>query len=227
MAASLHPLRALARQAARLNWANRITLLRIGAILPIVLLLQWPSRATCWIAAIIFLAAALTDFLDGYIARREGQVTNFGKFLDPLADKLLICSVLIKMVGMGWVPVWVTIIIIIRELAVTGLRAVAADNGLVIAADKYGKIKTVLQITALVPLLVNYPVFSLPMHDLGILILYIALLLTVVSGINYFYMFYRDWLASPRGAADRFPDDGVETGPQSREEAEAEGEEQG
>ncbi len=196
MVASLHSLRAFARQAARLNWANRITLLRIGAVVPIVVLLQWPNKATCWVAALLFLAAALTDFLDGYIARREGQVTNFGKFLDPLADKLLICSVLIKMVGMGWVPAWVTIIIVIRELAVTGLRAVAADNGLVIAADKYGKIKTVLQITALVPLLLHFPLWKIPVHGLGILILYIALLLTVVSGINYFYMFYRDWLSS-------------------------------
>ena len=177
----------------RLNWANRITLLRIGAVLPIVVLLHFPSVLLCWIAEILFVLASLSDFLDGYIARREGMVTTFGKFLDPLADKLLICSVLVQMVAMGWVPAWVTILIIIRELAVTGLRAVAADNGVVIAADKYGKVKTVLQIVALVPLLIHYPLWGIPVHGIGIFILYIALILTIVSGVNYFYRFYCDW----------------------------------
>ena len=178
-----------------LNWANRITLLRIGAILPILLFIHFPGRGTCWLAAVLFILAAFSDFLDGYIARREGIVTNFGKFLDPLADKLLICSVLIEMVGLGWVPAWIAIVIVIRELAVTGLRAVAADNGMIIAADRYGKLKTVLQIVALVPLLVHFPLYGMPMQQLGIFILYIALLLTVVSGINYFYRFFRDWAA--------------------------------
>lgn len=187
----------------RLNWANRITLLRIGAILPILILTYFPNPVTCWLAALLFVMAALSDFLDGYIARREGQVTNFGKFLDPLADKLLICSVLIQMVGLGWVPAWVTIIIIVRELAVTGLRAVAADNGMVIAADRYGKLKTVLQICALVPLIIHFPVWGLPVGHIGIFILYIALLLTVVSGINYFYRFYSDWAGEQTaGASD-------------------------
>ncbi len=187
-----------------LNWANRITLLRVGAIVPIWILLQFPGRITCWLAAVFFVAAAVSDFLDGYIARREGQITNFGKFLDPLADKLLICCVLIEMVGLGWVPGWVTVLIVMRELAVTGLRAVAADNGMVIAADRYGKIKTVLQIVALVPLLIHYPVWGLPVHGLGIFILYIALLLTLLSGINYFYRFYCDWALArhPEGGAE-------------------------
>ena len=127
----------------RLNWANRITLLRIGAVLPIVVLMHFPRPLLCWIAAVLFVLASLSDFLDGYIARREGMVTTFGKFLDPLADKLLICSVLVQMVALGWVPAWVTILVIVRELAVTGLRAVAADHGVVIAADRYGKWKTV------------------------------------------------------------------------------------
>ena len=104
-------------------------------------------------------------------------------------------SVLIEMVGLGWVPAWIAIVIVIRELAVTGLRAVAADNGMIIAADRYGKLKTVLQIVALVPLLVHFPLYGMPMQQLGIFILYIALLLTVVSGINYFYRFFRDWAA--------------------------------
>lgn len=190
MASSFLPLR-LFRQ---LNWANRITLLRIGAVIPILLLLEFPNRITCWVATILFAAASISDFLDGYIARREGQVTNFGKFLDPLADKLLICSVLIAMSGLGWVPSWITIVIVVRELAVTGLRAVAADNGVVIAADRYGKWKTVLQSLAVGPLLVHYMFWGINVEALGIFILYIALLLTVVSGVNYFYRFYHDWV---------------------------------
>ena len=164
----------------RLNWANRITLLRIGAVLPIVVLMHFPRPLLCWIAAVLFVLASLSDFLDGYIARREGMVTTFGKFLDPLADKLLICSVLVQMVALGWVPAWVTILVIVRELAVTGLRAVAADHGVVIAADRYGKWKTVLQIVAIVPLLI----------------------LTIISGVNYFYRFYCDWSLSRSDAAD-------------------------
>lgn len=182
----------------RLNWANRITLLRIGAIVPILLLMRFPGRVTCLVAAVLFVLAAFSDFLDGYIARREGLVTNFGKFLDPLADKLLICSVIIEMVGLGWVSAWVAVLVVMRELAVTGLRAVAADNGMVIAADRYGKLKTVVQIVALVPLLLHFPVYGVPMHELGIFILYIALLLTLLSGINYFYQFFRDWAAQQR-----------------------------
>ncbi|MCH5277230.1 MAG: CDP-diacylglycerol--glycerol-3-phosphate 3-phosphatidyltransferase [Desulfovibrionaceae bacterium] len=182
----------------RLNWANRITLLRIGAIVPILLLMHVSGRISCLVATVLFVLAAFSDFLDGYIARRGGLVTNFGKFLDPLADKLLICSVIIEMVGLGWVPAWIAVLMVIRELAVTGLRAVAADNGLVIAADRYGKLKTVVQIVALVPLLLHFPVYGVPMHTLGIFILYIALLLTILSGINYFYRFFRDWAAGQR-----------------------------
>ncbi|MBP3730506.1 MAG: CDP-diacylglycerol--glycerol-3-phosphate 3-phosphatidyltransferase [Mailhella sp.] len=176
-----------------MGWANRITLMRIGAVLPILALIHFPSVWTCWAAMFLFLAAAITDFLDGYIARREKQVTNFGKFLDPLADKLLICSILIEMVGLRWVPAWVVIIVIMRELAVTGLRAVAADKGIVIAADWYGKWKTVMQIVALVPLLIHFPLLGIPFHLLGSIFLYVALLLTIFSGANYFYVFYRDW----------------------------------
>ena len=162
-----------------MGWANRITMMRIGAVLPILLLIHFPNVYTCWIAMILFVAAAVTDFLDGYIARREKQVTNFGKFLDPLADKLLICSILIEMVGLGWVPAC--------------LRAVAADKGVVIAADWYGKWKTVFQIIAMVPLLIHFPVMGLPVHLIGTVVLYIALILTIFSGCNYFYLFYRQW----------------------------------
>ena len=184
----------------KMGWANRITLMRCGAIIPILLLIHFPNIYTCWIAMFLFVLAAISDFIDGYIARKEHQVTNFGKFLDPLADKLLICAILVEMVGLGWVPAWIVNIIIIRELAVTGLRAVAADKGVVIAADWYGKWKTTFQIIAMVPLLIHYDFMGIPMHLLGSLILYIALVLTIFSGCNYFYQFYREWRASIKGS---------------------------
>ncbi len=177
----------------KMGWANRITLMRIGAVVPILILLHFPCVWTCWAAMFIFLAAAISDFLDGYIARREKQVTNFGKFLDPLADKLLICSILIEMVGLSWVPAWVAIIIIMRELAVTGLRAVAADKGIIMAADRYGKWKTIMQIVAVVPLIIHFEFLGIPFHLLGTIFLYVALVLTIFSGVNYFMLFYRDW----------------------------------
>ena len=185
---------------AKMGWANRITLMRCGAIIPILILINFPNIYTCWISMILFVLAAISDFVDGYIARKEQQVTNFGKFLDPLADKLLICAILVEMVGLGWVPAWIVNIIIIRELSVTGLRAVAADKGVVIAADWYGKWKTTFQIIAMVPLLIHYDFMGIPMHTLGTLILYIALVLTIFSGCNYFYQFYREWRASVKGS---------------------------
>jgi CDP-diacylglycerol--glycerol-3-phosphate 3-phosphatidyltransferase len=184
----------------KMGWANRITLMRCGAIIPILILIHYPSIYTCWIAMILFALAAISDFVDGYIARKEHQVTNFGKFLDPLADKLLICAILVEMVGLGWVQAWIVNIIIIRELAVTGLRAVAADKGVVIAADWYGKWKTTFQIIAMIPLLIHYDFIGIPMHLLGTVVLYIALVLTIFSGCNYFYQFYREWRASVKGS---------------------------
>ena len=180
------------------NLANQLTLARIFFVVPIVLLLYFPGRLTCFLAALLFGIASLTDFLDGHIARKSNMVTSFGKFLNPLADKLLICSILIMFVELSWIPAWVTIIIIVRELAVTGLRAMAADEGVVIAADKYGKIKTVMQIVAIIPLLLHYPLFGINLHLIGNFLLYIALALTVFSGLNYFYRFYGVWRESDR-----------------------------
>ncbi len=128
---------------------------------------------------------------DGYLARRANQVTSLGKFLDPLADKVLISSVLVMLVQMGWVSAWIAIVIICRDMMVTGLRAIAADEGIVISADKYGKIKTIMQIIALIPLILHFPWFGLNLALLGDYILYVAVLLTVFSGGNYFYQFFR------------------------------------
>ena len=182
------------------NLANQLTLARIFFVVPIVLLLYFPGKLTCFLAAVLFSIASITDFLDGHIARKANMVTSFGKFLDPLADKLLICSILIMFVELGWVPAWVTIVIIGRELAVTGLRAMARDEGVVIAADKYGKSKTVMQIVAIIPLLLHYSWFGVDLHLLGTFLLYIALVLTILSGLNYFYKFYGIWREKDRAA---------------------------
>ncbi len=173
--------------------ANKITLLRISVVPLIVVLLYFPAPVTCLIAMCAFVLASLSDMLDGHIARRSNTVTSFGKFLDPLADKLLISSVLIMLSSLGWVAAWIVILIICRELMVTGLRAIAADEGVVIAADAFGKLKTVLQMLALIPLILHYPWFGFDPNPMGHFLLYIALFLTVFSGGNYLYAFYRSW----------------------------------
>ncbi|MEW5772071.1 MAG: CDP-diacylglycerol--glycerol-3-phosphate 3-phosphatidyltransferase [Thermodesulfobacteriota bacterium] len=176
------------------NLANKLTLLRILAIPVIVLLLYFESRLACFVAAAVFVVASLTDMIDGIVARRQNMVTNFGKFLDPLADKLLIGSVLIMLADLQWVPAWVVVVIVCRELTVTGLRAAAMEQGLVLAADRYGKLKTILQTIALIPLILHYPLFGVDLAGPGVVLLYLALFMTVFSGANYLYNFYRNWL---------------------------------
>ena len=157
----------------------------------VVVLLYFEGPTMCLVATAAFMFASFTDWADGYIARRDNLITSFGKFLDPLADKVLICSVLIMFVHLGWVQAWVTIVIVCRELVVTGLRAMAIDEGMVIAADNFGKLKTVLQIFAIVPLLIHYPFFGMDPQPIGKILLYTAMVLTVFSGFNYTMAFYR------------------------------------
>ena len=176
------------------NLANKLTLSRIFIVIPIVVLLYFQNKAFCLLATILFILGAVTDAIDGHIARKEQMVTSFGKFLDPLADKLLICSVLVMFVELGWVQAWITIIIICRELLVTGLRAMAAEKGVVIAADKYGKAKTIVQTMAIIPLTLHYPWFGFDPNPLGRFLLYIALILTVTSGANYLWSSHKHWL---------------------------------
>ena len=158
------------------------------------MLLHWPNKIFCLIATICLVLACLSDMVDGWVARREKQVTRFGKFLDPLADKLLVCSVLIMLAQLAWIPAWIVIVIIGRELLVTGLRAMAADQGVVIAADKYGKIKTILQSVALVFLTLHYEWFGFDPVPIGKITLYVALAVTVFSGANYLRVFHVHWL---------------------------------
>jgi CDP-diacylglycerol--glycerol-3-phosphate 3-phosphatidyltransferase len=176
-----------------LNLPNQLTISRIVLVPVMVVLLMFPGKWTCFFAGVFFIIAAFTDLIDGYLARKENQITSLGKFLDPLADKILVSSMLVMLVQNGWVPGWIAIVIICRDTMVTGLRAIAADEGVVITADKYGKLKTVLQLVAVAPLILHYPLLGIPVHPIGMFLLYIALVLTVFSGCNYFFNFYRDW----------------------------------
>ena len=165
-----------------LNLPNALTLLRILAVPVVVvaLLVEMPNGDI--IAAAVFAAAALTDGLDGYIARSRNSITTFGKLMDPLADKLLIIGALVSLVSLGRLEAWVAMVIIAREVAVTILRTIAAERGLVIAASWLGKAKTVLQIGAVIALIATNP--SPVWVDV---LVYLALVVTVVSGADYFF----------------------------------------
>ncbi len=148
-------------------------------------------------AAIIFSIASITDWLDGYLARKWQQVSLSGKFLDPVADKLLILSALIMLVEFRRVAAWIAIVIIGRELAITGLRAIAASIGIVIEAKEMGKFKTVVQILAIILLILNYPVIiferSLDLHLFGTVGLWLAAILSLISAFDYFYKFWNNF----------------------------------
>lgn len=183
-----------------LNLADKITLSRLALTPVIVVLLYFPGKLVCLLALLLFILASLTDLIDGMVARRLGLVSNFGKFLDPLADKVLVCSLLIMMVQLQWAPAWVVILIVIRELLVTGLRAVASDQGIVIAADKVGKWKAATQMVSICFLLLHYEWFGLSPVLPGLVLLYLALVLTVFSGVHYLRNFYRSWMMGEAGA---------------------------
>lgn len=177
-----------------LNLPNVLTLARVAAVPLIVVLMYLGGSWAAWAATVVFIAACVTDMLDGMLARNRGQVTSLGKFLDPLADKLLILSVLVMLVHQGKAAAWVVILIAGRELAVTGMRAVAADYGVVVAADRYGKLKTICQIAALIPLILGIELFGIDLLEVGTVLLYAALVLTLFSGGNYLYNFYKNLL---------------------------------
>jgi CDP-diacylglycerol---glycerol-3-phosphate 3-phosphatidyltransferase len=165
---------------------NALTLFRIGAAPLIVILLLLPNRMTCFLAALIFSVAAITDYFDGHLARRRGMVSNLGKIMDPVADKLLVSSAFIMLASLGWVPAWVVCIIIGRELAVTGLRSIMAQYKEDVSASWLGKFKTGFQIAAIIPLLFHYSYIGINLHAIGMFFMWGALIFTVWSGADYF-----------------------------------------
>jgi len=175
----------------QLSHPNSLTLFRVASIPIIVVLLLFPNRLCTFIAAIIFSAAAITDFLDGFFARRKGLVSNFGKIMDPVADKLLVSSSFIMLASHQWVPAWMVCIIVGRELAVTGLRSIIAEKREDISSSRLGKYKTGFQIAAIIPLLFHFPYFGINLNAIGFFFLWCALVLTIWSGIDYFIRFRR------------------------------------
>jgi len=172
-----------------LNLPNSLTIARIGLIPVLFLLLFFPGKIAGFFAALCFLVASLTDFLDGFLARRRNSVTYLGKILDPLADKLLITACLIMLISLRGVDAWIVTIIVCREIAVTGLRGIAAIEGLVIPASNLGKKKTALQVVAIFFLLIHYEYLSINFHQIGRILLFLAMILSVYSGLIYFYRF--------------------------------------
>ncbi len=168
-----------------MNLPNKLTLFRVILIPFFVFFLLAPyfEGYGNYIAVAIFIVASITDFLDGKIARKYNLVTNFGKFMDPLADKLLVCSALICLIQLESIPAWVVIIIIAREFIISGFRLIASDNGVVIAASYWGKFKTAFQMLTVIVLILNIPnkVFII----LGTVLIYVSLALTVISLIDY------------------------------------------
>ncbi len=183
---------------------NSLTLFRVAAVPIIVILLLFPNPLCTLLAALLFSVAAITDFLDGFFARQKGLVSNFGKVMDarqkglvsnfgkvmdPIADKLLVSSSFIMITSLGWIPAWIVCIIIGREIAITGLRNIIAQNGKDISSSSLGKYKTGFQIAAIIPLLIHFQYFTIDFHTIGLIFLWVALILTVWSGIDYFIKF--------------------------------------
>lgn len=172
-----------------MNLPNKLTIFRVILIPFFVVFMLVPfNGARCegfakWVALVIFVVASLTDLADGKIARKYNLVTNFGKFMDPLADKLLVCSALICLTGIGRLPAWITCIIVAREFVISGLRLIASDNGVVIAASMWGKSKTVFQMIMVIMMIVDFKFWIMPI--LGQIVMWISVVLTIVSLVDY------------------------------------------
>ena len=187
------PLSSLAQAERFWNLPNTITVLRIGAV-PVLLFLPLVSgRVGSQVTAWIFIVAAVSDLLDGWLARRGQQVTRIGKLLDPLADKLVVATALIVLLSIGRIPAWATwmvVVIVGRELAVTGLRGLASAQGQIMGASTLGKAKTLTQNVAIGALLFPDPTLGLPAHEIGLVLLAVATALTIWSGYAYFSEYF-------------------------------------
>ena len=173
------------------NLPNTITFLRLSIVPFLFILLLEPGEFWSLILAILFVIASITDVFDGYFARKYNLITTMGKFLDPIADKLIINTAMILMIPIGRIPAWIVAITIIRDLIVDVIRSIASSEGNYIQASPIGKQKTLAQNIAVTALMIHYSILGLDAHFVGMIILYIALLLTIYSGVDYFIKFYR------------------------------------
>lgn len=168
----------------QMNLPNKLTMLRV-ILIPVFLLVLFlaPSPMNRYIAVVIFIVASLTDFLDGYLARKWNLVSNFGKFMDPLADKLLVMAALVSMVQLGDLPSWVVIVILAREFAITGFRTLAMEANIVMAASWWGKVKTTVQMLMIIVVLIELPVVGVSV--LENILVGLAVFFTILSGVDY------------------------------------------
>jgi len=176
----------------KLNLPNKITLFRIFIVPLIIVFLIKPSPFFCFLAALLFGLAAATDWLDGHLARTTGQVTTLGKLLDPIADKILVLSALIPLVGLDRVPAWLATVMIGREIAVTGLRAMAASDRIIMPAGRAGKYKTGFEIAAIEFLLLNWDLKFIEFQTVGMICLLVAMVFSLVAAVDYFSSYWRE-----------------------------------
>jgi len=173
------------------NLPNTITLLRISVVPFLFFLLAQPGEFWSLIIAILFVIASVTDFFDGYVARKYQMITTMGKFLDPIADKIIVNTAMILLIPIGRIPAWIVAITIIRDLIVDVIRSIASSEGIYIQASMLGKQKTIAQIIAVTALIIHYSIFGVDAHVVGTIVLYIALFFTIYSGIDYFVRLYK------------------------------------
>ncbi len=179
------------------NLPNLVTMGRVLFVPFVLYFMDNFSPVRSLIAALLYLVASIGDGIDGYLARSRAQVTVLGKFLDPVADKLMVTAVMVFMVALGRVPAWLVVVLIARDLAITGLRSIASSEGIVIAASRGGKIKTALQLVGLIMLLMHfrYPLLGLGINvdfnRAGLVVLYISLAASLLSGVDYIVGFFR------------------------------------
>jgi len=190
------------------NLPNIVTMSRVALVPGVLFFIDNFSPLRSFIAALFYIGAAAGDALDGYLARSRGQVSVLGKFLDPLADKLIVTAVLVFMVALGRVPAWAVVVFIARDLVINGLRSIASAEGLVIAASDGGKIKTALQLVAIIMLLIHfsYPLLGLSVnpidyHRAGLVTLYISMAISILSGVAYVRQFIGVIVRDSRSAA--------------------------
>ena len=174
------------------NLPNTITLARISVVPFLFFLLADPGPFWSLVLAGLFVLASITDFFDGYFARKYNLITTMGKFLDPLADKLIVNTAMILMIPIGRIDAWIVVIIIIRDLIVDGIRSIASSEGIYFQASVQEKKKTVAQIFAVTSLMIHYPFLGLNAHLVGTIVLYVAFFLTIYSGIDYLIKFFRN-----------------------------------